>query len=47
MIASGLQGVEFVFANTDAQALTSQASRIIQMGPQVTHRPAKNGGPLH
>src|SRR5258708_23382494 len=37
MIASGLQGVEFIVANTDAQALTSsRASRIIQMGTQVT-----------
>src|SRR4029079_10798217 len=37
MIASGLQGVEFVVANTDAQALaSSMAERIIQMGTQVT-----------
>ena len=37
MIASGLQGVEFIVANTDAQALTmSRAKRIIQMGTQVT-----------
>jgi cell division protein FtsZ len=37
MIAAGLQGVEFVVANTDAQALTmSKAERIIQMGAQVT-----------
>jgi cell division protein FtsZ len=37
MIASGLQGVEFVVANTDAQALRmSSARRIIQMGTQVT-----------
>jgi cell division protein FtsZ len=37
MIASGLQGVEFVVANTDAQALTSsRADRIIRMGAQVT-----------
>jgi cell division protein FtsZ len=37
MIESGLQGVEFVVANTDAQALTSSKSqRIIQMGLQVT-----------
>src|SRR2546421_7093353 len=37
MITSGLQGVEFVVANTDAQALTSsKAERIIQMGLQVT-----------
>jgi cell division protein FtsZ len=37
MIAAGLQGVDFVVANTDAQALTmSKAERIIQMGIQVT-----------
>src|SRR5437588_10677897 len=36
-IESGLQGVEFVVANTDAQALTtSRAERIIQMGRKVT-----------
>jgi cell division protein FtsZ len=38
MIASGLSGVDFIVANTDAQALTSsRAERIIQMGLQVTH----------
>src|SRR5918911_4913665 len=37
MIECGLHGVEFVVANTDAQALTSaKAERIIQMGLQVT-----------
>ena len=37
MITAGLQGVDFVVANTDAQALTmSKAERIIQMGTQVT-----------
>jgi len=37
MIVSGLIGVEFIVANTDAQALTSsKAERIIQMGLQVT-----------
>ncbi|MGZ3322067.1 MAG: cell division protein FtsZ, partial [Xanthobacteraceae bacterium] len=37
MITSGLQGVDFVVANTDAQALTmSKAERIIQMGVAVT-----------
>jgi cell division protein FtsZ len=37
MIAAGLQGVEFVVANTDAQALTTaKAQRKIQMGVQVT-----------
>ncbi|TXJ30805.1 MAG: cell division protein FtsZ, partial [Afipia sp.] len=34
---AGLQGVDFVVANTDAQALTmSKSERIIQMGTQVT-----------
>ena len=33
MIAAGLQGVDFIVANTDAQALTmSKAKRLIQMG---------------
>src|SRR6478736_7791323 len=37
MIEAGLMGVDFVVANTDAQALTlSKAERIIQMGVQVT-----------
>ena len=37
MIASGLRGVEFVVANTDAQALaSSSAERRIQMGAHVT-----------
>jgi cell division protein FtsZ len=37
MITAGLQGVDFVVANTDAQALTmSKAERVIQMGVQVT-----------
>jgi cell division protein FtsZ len=37
MITAGLQGVDFLVANTDAQALTmSKAERIIQMGTQVT-----------
>ncbi|MGO4711268.1 cell division protein FtsZ [Bradyrhizobium sp. 2TAF24] len=37
MITAGLVGVDFVVANTDAQALTmSKAERIIQMGTQVT-----------
>jgi len=37
MISSGLCGVDFLVANTDAQALaSSQAERIIQMGLQVT-----------
>src|ERR1700722_11394948 len=37
MIVSGLIGVDFIVANTDAQALTtSKAERIIQMGVAVT-----------
>ena len=37
MIVSGLSGVDFVVANTDAQALgSSRAQRIIQMGLQLT-----------
>ena len=37
MVNANLDGVEFVCANTDAQALTtSKAERIIQMGVQVT-----------
>jgi cell division protein FtsZ len=37
MITAGLQGVDFVVANTDAQALTlSKAERIVQMGVQAT-----------
>jgi len=37
MINAGLQGVDFVVANTDAQALTmSKAERIIQLGAAVT-----------
>jgi cell division protein FtsZ len=37
MINCGLYGVDFIVANTDAQALTSsKAERIIQMGLQVT-----------
>lgn len=37
MITSGLNGVDFVVANTDAQALTmSSAERVIQLGEQIT-----------
>jgi cell division protein FtsZ len=37
MIAAGLQGCEFVVANTDAQALTSsKAKRVVQMGVEAT-----------
>jgi len=37
MITAGLEGVEFVVANTDAQALAmSKATRLIQLGTTVT-----------
>ena len=37
MIAAGLQGVDFIVANTDAQALAmSKAKRLIQLGTRVT-----------
>jgi len=37
MIQGGLEGVEFVVANTDAQALTmSSAEKVIQLGADVT-----------
>jgi len=37
MITTGLQGVDFVVANTDAQALAmSKATRLIQLGTTVT-----------
>jgi cell division protein FtsZ len=37
MIVAGLQGCEFVVANTDAQALTSsKAKRVVQMGVEAT-----------
>jgi cell division protein FtsZ len=37
MISAGLQGVDFVVANTDAQALAmSRAERIIQLGVTAT-----------
>jgi cell division protein FtsZ len=37
MINSGLEGVEFVVANTDAQALAlSKANRVVQLGVAVT-----------
>ncbi|OUJ01663.1 cell division protein FtsZ [Acetobacter cibinongensis] len=38
MIASNLQGVEFVVANTDTQSLAkSRADRRVQLGPHLTH----------
>src|SRR5690606_16776713 len=37
MISEGLEGVEFVVANTDAQALAmSRAERVIQLGARIT-----------
>ncbi|PWK76837.1 cell division protein FtsZ [Aminobacter sp. AP02] len=37
MIAEGLEGTEFIAANTDAQALTmSKATRLVQLGAMVT-----------
>jgi len=37
MVVSGLEGVEFIVANTDAQALaSSKAPRVVQMGTAVT-----------
>ncbi|WP_378941754.1 cell division protein FtsZ [Mesorhizobium sp. ANAO-SY3R2] len=37
MIAEGLEGTEFIVANTDAQALTmSKATRLVQLGALVT-----------
>ena len=37
MIETGLQGVDFVVANTDAQALSlSRSERLVQMGVAVT-----------
>ncbi|MDP6692113.1 MAG: cell division protein FtsZ, partial [Alphaproteobacteria bacterium] len=37
MISSGLEGVEFIVANTDAQALAqSAADRRIQLGAAIT-----------
>ncbi|MDE0946959.1 MAG: cell division protein FtsZ, partial [Sphingobium sp.] len=37
MIAAHVEGVDFIVANTDAQALNSSpAERRIQLGPQIT-----------
>jgi len=48
MIASGLEGVEFIAANTDAQALeTSLAPIKIQLGPQLTKGLGAGGSPEH
>ena len=46
MIVSGLSGVDFIVANTDAQALaSSRAQQIVQMGPLVTEGLAAGSRP--
>ena len=46
MITSGLEGVEFIAANTDAQALESNlATTKIQLGPTLTKRLGAGGNP--
>ncbi len=46
MIEVGLQGVEFIAANTDLQALTrSRATAKLQLGPQVTNGLGAGGDP--
>ena len=43
MIEANLQGVEFIVANTDAQALSrSKTENRIQLGPETTRKPPKN-----
>src|ERR1700760_4044471 len=45
MVSEGVQGVEFICANTDAQALhRSQASNIIQLGNKGLGAGGKPGG---
>src|SRR5262245_48607712 len=46
MINSGLEGVEFIAANTDAQALSNNpASAKVQLGPQLTRGLGAGGNP--
>ncbi len=46
MIHNGLEGVEFIAANTDAQALESNLAPIkIQLGPQLTKGLGAGGQP--
>ena len=46
MISSGLQGVEFIAANTDAQALEGNLAPVkIQLGPQLTKGLGAGGNP--
>ncbi len=48
MIQSGLEGVEFIAANTDAQALESNLAPVrIQLGPQLTKGLGAGGNPDH
>ncbi|WP_088941266.1 hypothetical protein [Bradyrhizobium sp. WSM1253] len=45
MIAAGLQGVDFIVANTDAQALSmSKVERLIQMADGHAARSVKAAG---
>src|SRR3972149_2682809 len=46
MIELGLDGVDFIAANTDAQALSSSLAPVrIQVGPRVTRGLGAGGGP--
>src|SRR5688572_5729408 len=46
MIQSGLEGVEFIAANTDAQALSAQLAPVkIQLGPNLTKGLGAGGNP--
>lgn len=46
MISSGLEGVEFIAANTDAQALDGNLAPVkIQLGPQLTKGLGAGGNP--
>ncbi|MFW5875222.1 MAG: cell division protein FtsZ [Myxococcota bacterium] len=46
MLQSGLEGVEFIAANTDAQALESNLAPVkIQLGPQLTKGLGAGGSP--
>ena len=46
MIAEGVQGVEFIVANTDTQALAnSKAETKIQLGPKLTKGLGAGGNP--
>ena len=48
MISAGLEGVEFIAANTDAQALEGNLAPVkIQLGPQMTKGLGAGGNPEH